>query len=77
LPGICLGANSISRSTRKPRAARRTARTRSNVRQLREARLLAATRAGASSSYRVERSRLRAALQGAQDALLPALTTES
>jgi DNA-binding transcriptional ArsR family regulator len=42
-----------------------------HVRQLREAGLLEATRDGNSSSYRVERSRLRAALQGAHDALLP------
>ena len=47
-----------------------------HVRQLREAGLLTATREGASSSYRVDRARLRAALQGAHDALLPA-TTES
>jgi DNA-binding transcriptional ArsR family regulator len=47
-----------------------------HVRQLREAGLLTATREGASSSYRVERSRLRAALQSAYDALLPAATTE-
>jgi Helix-turn-helix domain len=45
-----------------------------HVRQLREAGLLTATRDGASSSYRVQRTRLRAALQGAQDALLPATT---
>jgi DNA-binding transcriptional ArsR family regulator len=42
-----------------------------HVRQLREAGLLVATRDGASSSYRVERSRLREALKGAHDALLP------
>jgi DNA-binding transcriptional ArsR family regulator len=42
-----------------------------HVRQLREAGLLEATRDGNSSSYRVERSRLRAALQSAHDALLP------
>lgn len=44
-----------------------------HVRQLREAGLLEATRDGNSSSYRVERSRLRAALQSAHDALLPTL----
>jgi DNA-binding transcriptional ArsR family regulator len=43
-----------------------------HVRQLREAGLLEATRDGSSSSYRVERHKLRAALQSAQDALLPA-----
>ncbi len=43
-----------------------------HIRQLREAGLLEATRDGNSSSYRVERSRLRAALQSAHDALLPA-----
>jgi ArsR family transcriptional regulator len=43
-----------------------------HVRQLREAGLLEATRDGSSSSYRVERSKLRAALQSAHDALLPA-----
>jgi hypothetical protein len=43
-----------------------------HIRQLREAGLLEATRDGNSSSYRVERSKLRAALQSAQDALLPA-----
>ena len=48
-----------------------------HVRQLREAGLLTATKDGASSSYRVERARLRAALQGAHEALLPAATTES
>ena len=42
-----------------------------HVRQLREAGLLSATRDGSSTSYRVERLRLREALQGAQDALLP------
>lgn len=42
-----------------------------HVRQLREAGLLEATRDGGSSSYRVERHRLRAALQSAHDALLP------
>jgi DNA-binding HxlR family transcriptional regulator len=42
-----------------------------HVRQLREAGLLVATRDGASSSYRVERSRLRQALQSAHEALLP------
>jgi DNA-binding transcriptional ArsR family regulator len=42
-----------------------------HVRQLREAGLLATTRDGNSSSYRVERSKLRAALQSAHDALLP------
>lgn len=41
-----------------------------HVRQLREAGLLVATRDGASSSYRVERSRLREALASAHDALL-------
>ena len=45
-----------------------------HVRQLREAGLLMATREGASSSYRVDRARLRAALQGAHDALLPVTT---
>lgn len=45
-----------------------------HVRQLREAGLLTATREGASSSYRVERSRLREALRGAHDALLPEVT---
>ena len=48
-----------------------------HVRQLREAGLLVATRDGASSSYRVERPRLRESLRSAQDALLPALTTGS
>jgi DNA-binding transcriptional ArsR family regulator len=43
-----------------------------HVRQLREAGLLEATRDGGSSSYRVERGRLREALQSAHDALLPA-----
>jgi ArsR family transcriptional regulator len=43
-----------------------------HVRQLREAGLLEATRDGNSSSYRVERHRLRATLQSAHDALLPA-----
>jgi DNA-binding transcriptional ArsR family regulator len=43
-----------------------------HVRQLREAGLLAATRDGSSASYRVERSRVRDALQSAHDALLPA-----
>jgi DNA-binding transcriptional ArsR family regulator len=42
-----------------------------HVRQLREAGLLAATRDGGSSTYRVERERVREALQGAHDALLP------
>ena len=42
-----------------------------HVRQLREAGLLTATRDGASSSYRVERARVREALQSAHDALLP------
>jgi DNA-binding transcriptional ArsR family regulator len=42
-----------------------------HVRQLREAGLLTATRDGASSSYRVERSRLREALRSAHEALLP------
>jgi DNA-binding transcriptional ArsR family regulator len=42
-----------------------------HVRQLREAGLLEATRDGSSSTYRVERSRVREALQGAHDALLP------
>ncbi|HET6173330.1 MAG TPA: metalloregulator ArsR/SmtB family transcription factor [Gaiellales bacterium] len=45
-----------------------------HVRQLRDAGLLRATRDGASSSYRVDRSRLRDALRGAQEALLPATT---
>ena len=45
-----------------------------HVRQLRDAGLLTATRDGASSSYRVDRARLRDALQGAQDALLPVTT---
>jgi DNA-binding transcriptional ArsR family regulator len=45
-----------------------------HVRQLREAGLLTATRDGASSSYRVERTRVREALESAQDALLPATT---
>jgi DNA-binding transcriptional ArsR family regulator len=45
-----------------------------HVRQLREAGLLMATREGASSSYRVDRARLRDALQGAHDALLPVTT---
>ncbi len=44
-----------------------------HVRQLREAGLLTATRDGTSSSYRVERSRLREALRSAHDALLPEL----
>ncbi|MDX6568260.1 MAG: hypothetical protein QOH15_838 [Gaiellales bacterium] len=43
-----------------------------HVRQLREAGLLEATREGSSSSYRVERHKLRATLQSAHDALLPA-----
>lgn len=43
-----------------------------HVRQLREAGLLSATRDGGSSSYRVDRPRLREALQSAHDALLPA-----
>jgi DNA-binding transcriptional ArsR family regulator len=43
-----------------------------HVRQLREAGLLEATRVGNSSSYRVDRHTLRAALQSAHDALLPA-----
>jgi DNA-binding transcriptional ArsR family regulator len=43
-----------------------------HVRQLREAGLLEATREGSSSTYRVERARLREALQSAHDALLPA-----
>jgi DNA-binding transcriptional ArsR family regulator len=42
-----------------------------HVRQLREAGLLTATRDGGSSSYRVERSRLREALLSAHDTLLP------
>jgi DNA-binding transcriptional ArsR family regulator len=42
-----------------------------HVRQLREAGLLTAMRDGASSSYRVERSRLREALRSAHEALLP------
>jgi DNA-binding transcriptional ArsR family regulator len=42
-----------------------------HVRQLREAGLLEATRDGASSSYRVERARVRDVLQSAHDALLP------
>jgi DNA-binding transcriptional ArsR family regulator len=41
-----------------------------HVRQLREAGLLAATRDGASSSYAVERSRVRDVLESAHDALL-------
>lgn len=45
-----------------------------HVRQLREAGLLTATREGGSSSYRVERTRLREALDSAQDALLPSTT---
>jgi DNA-binding transcriptional ArsR family regulator len=45
-----------------------------HVRQLREAGLLTATREGTSSSYRVERGRVREALDGAHDALLPATT---
>jgi ArsR family transcriptional regulator, nickel/cobalt-responsive transcriptional repressor len=45
-----------------------------HVRQLREAGLLTATRDGASSSYRVERMRVREALESAQNALLPATT---
>ena len=48
-----------------------------HVRQLREAGLLTATRDGASSSYRVERSRLREALRSAHDALLPELTPQA
>jgi ArsR family transcriptional regulator len=48
-----------------------------HVRQLREAGLLEATRDGGSSSYRVERHKLRAALQSAHDALLPAADLES
>jgi DNA-binding transcriptional ArsR family regulator len=44
-----------------------------HVRQLREAGLMEATRDGSSSTYRVERSRVREALQGAHDALLPAI----
>ncbi len=44
-----------------------------HVRQLREAGLLVATRAGSSTSYRVERHRLREALQSAQESLLPML----
>jgi DNA-binding transcriptional ArsR family regulator len=42
-----------------------------HVRQLREAGLLTATRDGSSSSYAVDRERLREALQSAHDALLP------
>jgi DNA-binding transcriptional ArsR family regulator len=45
-----------------------------HVRQLREAGLLRATRDGASSTYAVERARVREALQSAHDALLPALS---
>jgi len=45
-----------------------------HVRQLREAGLLTATRDGSSSSYRVERTRVREALESAQNALLPATT---
>jgi DNA-binding transcriptional ArsR family regulator len=45
-----------------------------HVRQLRDAGLVTATREGASSTYRVERSRLQEALRGAHDALLPELT---
>jgi DNA-binding transcriptional ArsR family regulator len=41
-----------------------------HVRQLREAGLLSATRDGASSSYAVERARVREVLEGAHDALL-------
>jgi DNA-binding transcriptional ArsR family regulator len=41
---------------------------------LRDAGLVTATREGASSTYRVERSRLQEALRGAHDALLPELT---
>ncbi|HEY3613642.1 MAG TPA: metalloregulator ArsR/SmtB family transcription factor [Gaiellales bacterium] len=41
-----------------------------HVRQLREAGLLTATRDGASSSYAVERARVREVLEGAHDALL-------
>jgi DNA-binding transcriptional ArsR family regulator len=45
-----------------------------HVRQLRDAGLLMATREGASSSYRVDRTRVRDALENAHDALLPATT---
>ena len=49
-----------------------------HVRQLRESGLLRATRDGASSTYAVDRARVRDALQSAHDALLPALSaTES
>jgi len=49
-----------------------------HVRQLRESGLLRATRDGASSTYAVDRARVREALQSAHDALLPALSaTES
>jgi Helix-turn-helix domain len=43
-----------------------------HVRQLREAGLLVATRAGSSTSYHVERLKLREALKSAQDSLLSA-----
>jgi len=42
-----------------------------HVRQLREAGLLHATREGSSTSYRVQRSRVREALRSAHEALLP------
>jgi len=45
-----------------------------HVRQLREAGLLRATRDGASSTYAVDRARVREALQSAHEALLPALS---
>ena len=48
-----------------------------HVRQLREAGLLESTREGNSSSYRVDRHTLRAALQSAHDALLPAAELSS
>jgi DNA-binding transcriptional ArsR family regulator len=48
-----------------------------HVRQLREAGLLESTREGNSSSYRVDRRTLRAALQSAHDALLPAAELSS
>ena len=49
-----------------------------HVRQLREAGILRATRDGASSTYTVDRTRVREAPQSAHEALLPALSaTES
>ena len=71
---LILTSSIASRHGRRDRAARRRRpadRLRAR-RQLREAGLLEATRDGNSSSYRVERHRLRATLQGAHDALLPA-----